>query len=327
MQGPTRVSREGANPGAAGQTLGGLRASGVAGEARAAQLWTGLVATNRYVIDGLTMARMEPLDLLDILLLIALIQANVTPVTTDRDLQLRYAVDAPPDEVRRAISVTALSGSLGLPFETVRRRLGRLNELGYCELAERGYRVPTHHLNTPDYVSRIAGGWELVRSLYVMLRGAGCLEGLAVSPAEPSDSEPLRVMARAAGDFALRVFTVMAAQIGDPVDIFVVMALMHLNTGGDPGVRPGGTLAPVRIARLSEQLNLPYETARRRLRELGERGLCVRGPRGWVVPAEQLALLRVDTLEENLANLRRLFATLARFGILAAWDSTLDAGA
>lgn len=310
-----------------GLTLGDLRASGPEGEQRASQLWVALVATNRFIIEGAGFARVEPLDYLDTLLMIALIQANIAPLMNDRDLQLRYATaeSAPPDDVRRAISVTALAGSLGLPFETVRRRLGRLNALGYCEPAERGYRVPARLLDGPDYLTRIGGAGAIVRDIYLLLRDAGCLEGLAGLPAEYADGEPIRVVARAAGDYALRVFTVMTAEMGDPLDVFMVMALMHINTGGDPCVVPGWPLAPARVARLAEKMQLPYETVRRRLSDLAGRRLCARTARGWIVPGDHLAAMRVDLLEQNLAHLRRFFATLGRFGILSAWDASTPA--
>ncbi|MET0273034.1 MAG: hypothetical protein ABW360_08595, partial [Phenylobacterium sp.] len=64
----------------------------------------------------------------DALLVLAINQANIAPLTRQPDTRRRYGSleAAAPDEARRPVSVNAVAGSLGLPFETVRRRVRHL---------------------------------------------------------------------------------------------------------------------------------------------------------------------------------------------------------
>src|SRR5687768_16284064 len=61
------------------------------------------------------------------LLVLAVNQANIAPLTLDPQARSRYgALEAPaPDAARRPVSISAVAASLGLPFETVRRRIRR----------------------------------------------------------------------------------------------------------------------------------------------------------------------------------------------------------
>jgi hypothetical protein len=71
-------------------------------------------------------------DPLDLLIIHAILNANVIVVM--RDLQLdkefgsMHAVE--PDNIKQGVSRAALSRFLSLPIETIRRRVGRLKEIG-----------------------------------------------------------------------------------------------------------------------------------------------------------------------------------------------------
>ncbi len=76
----------------------------------------------------------EPIDPL---IISVISSASVAPISHDTRLEHAYAtVEAPPpDDVRRPVSISAVARSAGLPFETVRRRIGHLVEAGLCELS------------------------------------------------------------------------------------------------------------------------------------------------------------------------------------------------
>jgi len=57
---------------------------------------------------------------------------------------------APPDEVRRPISIARLAESLELPFETTRRHVLRLMDAGICVRVEGGLIVPQSVLERPE---------------------------------------------------------------------------------------------------------------------------------------------------------------------------------
>src|SRR5207342_3648220 len=88
-----------------------------------------------YAIRFLVLLRtLGPGDLLDTLVSLALIQANVGHIDNhgpDAPAGLR-SDGAVPDDLRRPVSVLALADALGLPYETTRRRIAGLAEAGLC---------------------------------------------------------------------------------------------------------------------------------------------------------------------------------------------------
>lgn len=276
---------------------------------------------------GLLGAVSQGLDLVDTVLLLSMLQANVALVSSDRRLQVRYAAlqALPPDGLRRPISITALAASLGLPFETVRRRLASLEKAGLCEVSARGYRVPGRVLADARFAACPPEIDGLLRDLHRELSAAGCLDGLAAvpEPAPSFDEAPVRISARLGSDYFLRMLGLATARTGDPVDAFLLVCIFKHNGDGAP--QAGACLAdeqliPVRAADVARRLALTHETARRRLLDLEGRGLCARTRNGWVVPSASLEALRFgEAMHDNLTNLRQLFSGLARMGVLDHW--------
>lgn len=288
-------------------------------------------AANRFV---LAMVRVVTpgLDLTDAVLLLAILQANLAPITAYRDLQPRFAALGAfsDDEPRRPISVTALAASLRLPFETVRRRLARLARRGMCEATERGYRLPDRVMAEP----RFAGGHEVIYSelvtLHVRLTAVGCLPPSGAVAESIHREPPVRIASRLATDYLLRALAMLSERTGDPVNGVLVAAIFNGNAtafeatagsapiGAADGLLPDADLRPVPAAEAARQLSLPHETVRRRLRGLEERGLCARARGGWIIPQASLRPLRFEAaLEENMGHLRQMFSNLARLGVLA----------
>jgi hypothetical protein len=120
---------------------------------------------------------------------------------------------------------------------------------------------------------------------------------------------------------------------GDLLEGLIFLEIIRCNTEhlspdarGGEGSAPQDFVAdrlrrPVRITAVARRFGLPIETVRRHLRVLLDRGLCVRTPTGFIVPAEVLArpvLARV--MAENVVNLHRMFDALSQLGVLAVWD-------
>jgi DNA-binding Lrp family transcriptional regulator len=90
-------------------------------------------------------------DIHDGILAHTIVTANTSHLDARGGEGWRYAgVDqAPPDDERRPISVARLAESLGLPFETTRRHVGRLMDAGVCIRIEGGLIVPQAVLERP----------------------------------------------------------------------------------------------------------------------------------------------------------------------------------
>lgn len=64
--------------------------------------------------------------------------------------------DIPPDEERRPITIRQVADSLGLPYETVRRRVVEMLERGMArKVGREGFIVPVEALGRPEVVNSL----------------------------------------------------------------------------------------------------------------------------------------------------------------------------
>ncbi|HEY8617186.1 hypothetical protein [Phenylobacterium sp.] len=297
-----------------------------------------------FLLDLVRLGRMDR-DLLDALILIAIVQANVAPVARDADLSRAYGdYDAlPPDDMRRRVSVSAVAHSLRQPYETVRRRVAALAAEGACAVTPAGVYVPGDTLHTPAHRQMVLETYELIRTLYVRLRALDALPDLPrpelADGAVPADGAPVRAAVRLSSDYVLRIVDFMTQHVGDLITGLTLLTILRGNVehfpdilnpeqeGGVESFAPDALRRPMRISSVSERLGVPEETVRRHATRLVAQGYCVRTPEGFVTPAAVLARPRfIQLMGENHANLRRMFEGLARLGILAAWDGARPGG-
>ena len=292
---------------------------------------------NSFLIEHLMALRGER-DFTDALILAALVQSNSAPLAGDMALQQRYgAFEAPPPaSIRRPISMSALAASLGLPFETVRRRLKRLAEAGVCEICPDGIRYADAMLTSSEHRLTLEAIYAQTRNFYLRLGRTGYLDLLAPSKklAGPGGSPPLRVVYRAANDYFLRMMEHLLPRFSNLSQAFIVLAVVRVNTAAFPDTLLGGESLnpeafvadsyrrPARTSEISALLGLPGETVRRNLVALVEDGRCQKIPRGYIVPATVLARPNVMIAwDANLRDLARLFGELGDNGVLALWDA------
>jgi DNA-binding Lrp family transcriptional regulator len=239
--------------------------------------------------------------------------------------------------MRRPVSVSAIANSLRIPFETARRRITSLAELGVVRTAGRGVIIPAAPLNSPFYRMGAEANYALVRNLYFRLRGIGLLGDLPRPAGASFDPEhpPVRLVIRLSSDYVLRLAEPITVHMGDLVTGLVMMDVIQANTehlddteGGDAegawteqGFVPDAQRRPVRTTVLAERLGIPQETVRRHTRRLLESGKCERNEDGYVVPARVLAREPfVRFMLDNQSHLHRLYAALGDFGVLAEWE-------
>ena len=112
-------------------------------------------------------------DLLLGLLFLAITDANTRHLAERPDGRYQSIDDIPADDLRRPISVMALAQSLGLPYETTRRYVGRLIEGGLCERVARGLIVPERALQQERTKTTTQRSFQDVRRFVASLRRAG----------------------------------------------------------------------------------------------------------------------------------------------------------
>ena len=281
-------------------------------------------------------------DVIDGVLMAAISQANVAQISRNPDLQRAYATldQPPPDELRRPVSVSAIAHSLRIPFETARRRIVALADLGIVKQTPRGVIVPTAPLNSPFYRMAAEAHYALVRNFYFRLRTIGLLEDLP-RPRMPSldpENPPVRLVARLSSDYLLRMAEPLTLYVGDMLTALIVLDLVQANTehlsdtegGSDDSdwsaeaFVPDSLRKPVRAVDLAKRLGVPQETIRRHLLRLLKDDRCERTEAGYIVPARVLAREPVVRFaQDNQSHLHRLFASLADFGVLSEWEREL----
>jgi DNA-binding Lrp family transcriptional regulator len=287
-----------------------------------------------FLLDFIEVGRGDR-ALIDGLLLVGIVQANVGLVTREPELHRAYAAydTPPPDDLRRGVSVSAIANSLRLPYETVRRRISGLERKGLCVVGERGVYVPQEVLMSPEHMAGSFAAYELLRRFYYRLKDLGALRGFPdASPAPPSDL--VRAILRVFADYFLRVVDAVTRNVGDIIAGLVLLGILTANTehlpdgeAGAEGVQAEDFVSdalrrPVSVAALARRLRLPEETVRRHAAQLVADGRCVRTPQGYVIPAEALARpVWVGLMAENLSHLNRMFSDLAYLGVLAGWDA------
>jgi hypothetical protein len=113
-------------------------------------------------------------DLLEGLILLTIITANSSHVDHDPKNPRQFVAieDVHPDEISRPVSILAVSGSLGMPYETVRRYVNRLLKTGACVRVKGGLIVPAEWLHTQaNYQSLRENMVSLRRFLGALKRG------------------------------------------------------------------------------------------------------------------------------------------------------------
>ncbi|WP_304177274.1 hypothetical protein [Phenylobacterium aquaticum] len=205
------------------------------------------------------------------------------------------------DEGQRAISVRAIAQSLGLPYETTRRKVLELEEQGYCRRVS-AQRVAATDLSIYEagrgptaletVVAAIADLKTLGFSLDQIMPAAGAREPSSTPPGEGTVRNLL-------DDFILRILESGVGAHGSMLDAVVFVALMNANAepithdptmawrySGAETPPPDSLRRPATIAELAQRLSIPRETMRRRISHLIKLDRCMAVPGGYMTRVE-----------------------------------------
>ena len=115
-------------------------------------------------------------SLLQVVLFLTTLQANIAALHADPESSRQFAgVQAiPPDEMRRPISISALAASLAIPYETARRQVHTMIDLGLFErVGDEGVIVPARVLEQPRMIQSIERNFLNLKALVRNLKRAG----------------------------------------------------------------------------------------------------------------------------------------------------------
>jgi hypothetical protein len=114
-------------------------------------------------------------DLLTTLVLYGVLSGNVGHLDQDPNNPSPYnALETPPpDEVRRPVSILGVANSLGLPYETTRRRVNKLVAMGRCLRVKGGVIGRGANLQGPEQDEDMLANVANLRRLFRALRRTG----------------------------------------------------------------------------------------------------------------------------------------------------------
>lgn len=284
------------------------------------------LAGDYHVNTARRSARFISRDIVTALTILAINRANIRELLASREVIDRPhegIAGVPTDDRRRPVSVYAVAKDLGLPYETIRRRVRQLVAAGVCAEVDGGLIIPAKVLTAPAHDGIIAETWAATTRF---VEEAGRL-GVAAGPPQVPGPDVLRQTLRLTTDFFLES-TCHTARIMD-LDVLSVLALRAVNLGDvahDPelahtrvgleAVVPDAQRHRVSVYAIGKFLLLPYETTRRAVKRLEDRGLVERGPDGLSIPAEVLTRSDVVRALIDMAALTEAFlADLAAIGV------------
>ncbi len=262
-----------------------------------------------FMLDQATLG-IGGLSCLDSILIMAINQANIAPLTHEPLTRIRHGrLETPaPDARRRPVSINAVANSLRMPFETVRRHVRRLEGRGACATLPGGVIVPETYLGSPAYVEGVMNSHRRLVAFFHQANAAGLVEPLPRSAYPPESSIPVRAAARLLADYVLRTTDRLLAVVDDVASAIVLLAVLTAPTGRTT------------VAETAQRLGMPAETVRRHMKVLLEQGQVLRINSGLVAPYEAMERpVWQAFLRDNAVNVQRLFAGLAERGVIEAW--------
>lgn len=278
-----------------------------------------------FLLDVIELSRAGG-DVVDRLIVAAVLDANVAPIKHSPALQQAYAAvdQAPPEERRRPISMNALASSLHLPSETLRRRVRRLIASGVLVSTATGVLLSQSALESDAFQRLSLARYErLLRFLATLSEhpdlAPSAAEALnALRPSAPGRA-PVRLANRHLAEYVMRFIESMTQLTGDPVAALLLLHIGRANLARslDPSPAFAGfrteQLSPIGAVRLARNTNLAAKVVDRRLQRLAAQGAIERTPLGAVVSRSWLRQPQVRAVgERNLASLGRLLWALSR---------------
>ena len=288
------------------------------------------LAGGHYLNCAQILTETTKLDLMTAVVLVSISRFNVDQILQDPVEAALYAGpgQAPLADARFAVSAYAVSRELSMPYETVRRHVGKLVKLGYCARMDGGGLILTRTLlDSPIIAALIDRAVDIVLK-YVQTLGT---YGVSIGPKVAHPGDIRNHIARLNVVHFLGLTRTLASNMNlELICGLVMMAILTANTkafrelekltsdlGSMKVVPQDAAREPISVYALAKSLSMPYETTRRHVGTLIERGFCVRAEGGGVlVPGSvQLETSFVGLVRANSRDTETFLTALAAVGI------------
>ena len=274
-------------------------------------------------------ARSMSRDVATVLVFLEINRANVAALTASREpiAEPHAGVPGlPPDHMREPVSIYLAARNLGMPYETTRRHVKKLTQVGMCETVPGGVIIPARAFLDPQLMAVAAENWA---ATVEFVQAAGRLGVSASGLRQPASPDQFRQVNRAVSAYCLETACHMSRVMDlEPLAVLILRAVNLANVrhvtqdpdaalahAGLADILPDAERRPMSVYGLAKYLLLPYETVRRSLLQLEAKGLVRRDKGGLIVPAEVVARPAVVAgIAELVALTETLLSDLAAAG-------------
>jgi DNA-binding transcriptional ArsR family regulator len=266
------------------------------------------------------------------LIFLAITRANVGGITASPKAASRHLAlgDIPPDSSRTPVTIYALARDLDIPYETVRRHVGKLKDADACIAVADGVIIPGRVFQA---AGARGGALDTERATRRLVAEAAQSGVVARHRCAPVAADVTLQVARLSTDYFVQGVSLISRRLHLDVLstlVMVTVALMNTETitrdlnladryGGLEDIPPDELRAPVKAYAISRFLMMPYETARRTALRLVELGLATRDEAGGLtMPSEVFARPEILAMFVEFAELTMAFLeSLAEYGVMA----------
>jgi DNA-binding transcriptional ArsR family regulator len=227
------------------------------------------------------------------LIFLAITRANVGHITSSRDAAMQHLGlgQLPADAQRVPVSVYALARDLRLPYETVRRHVRKLKDLGVCVVEADGVVAPSWVFHLAAQRPGASNAERAVRDLVANAARSGIS---LQSRFQPVAHDVTLQATRLSTDYFIDSLKAIAQRLDlDIVTVLILLTVGVMNTeaitddmelartyGRLDTIPPDDLRTPISAYAVSKFLMLPYETTRRTSLWLVELGLMARNASG-----------------------------------------------
>lgn len=266
------------------------------------------------------------------LIFLAITRANVGHITASREaaMEHRSLGQLPADADRIPVSVYALARDLRLPYETVRRHVRKLKDLGVCVVETEGVMIPSWVF---QFAGQRPGASNAERAIRDLVANAARSGVRIENRFQPVAGDVTLQATRLGTDYFIDSLGAIAQRLDlDVVTVLIMLTVGVMNTeaitddmelariyGGLDTIPPDELRAPISAYAVSKFLMLSYETTRRTTLWLVELGLLARNAAGGLtIPSAAMARPDMMAAFEEFGGLTVEFlGSLAEYGLTA----------
>ena len=270
-----------------------------------------------YVLDEAgRLARARDGDLVRGVVHIAIVQATRAPDSAEPD---------GPGAPLRGVSVRAIGQSLGLPYETTRRKVVELEHADLCRRVSASGVVAAPTVRDQAWLDACDASWRSLRVAIVGLTAVGfdyqMLDGVSAQSSPPRGLPLAEAAASLSQAFLLRVLESAVAPHGSIIDAAIITAMLTANADSmarDPEMArkyagastppPDSLRRPATITEIAARLGMTRETVRRRVNRYIKLGWAVRVTGGYLFSMERQQ--EPEVLQTGLASAHRFLQLL-----------------